>query len=73
MKIILGIIIGIILVLTIKSVYAENKIWEINTLWSTRVEKIQDGNINCYVLVSSSNSYGKISYNYGAISCIKIK
>lgn len=70
MKLILGIIIGIIIVLSIKTTYADSKSWSISKEYTRDVEvtKIQDdGNVNCYVVVGKSLSTAV------AISCVKVR
>jgi hypothetical protein len=67
MKILSGIIIGILIMLLIKTADAEQKMWKIESIdsgWteagakSVIVRKMTDGNINCYVAT-------------GSISCVK--
>lgn len=62
MKIVLGIIIGITLALSIRSAFADDKFWKLESHgWNNSVEKIHDANISCYVFMSGNGSYGGIS------------
>ena len=63
-KIIIGITIVILLILNTALVLAENKTWEFG---ASKVTKIQDGNINCYV------AEGKYTLEALSISCVKVK
>lgn len=63
MKILAGIIIGIVLILSITKVYASGNSWNVLT---TDIEKFTDGNVNCYV---SKGAWSNVS----AISCVKVK
>lgn len=64
-KLILGIIIGIVLVLSVRTAYAANKTFKTN-LSIGDVQRIEDGNVHCYVL-------GSVWLKYGSISCVKVK
>lgn len=72
MKLILGIIIGVILVLSIKTIHADsNNLIKIGAYEqfgyaSNPIYKMIDGNVNCYF---SGNGGTSIT----AISCVKVK
>ena len=72
-KIIIGVIIGITLILSIRTVYAENKKWDVlrgpdNT--GSFVIKIIDDDVNCYILGRKSTNK-LIADPVLAISCVK--
>lgn len=68
-KIIIGLVLGILITLAIKTAYASGKIWDLGTdLYSftgTHVEKIQDGRVTCYIVQGQNNPAGV------GISCLK--
>lgn len=67
-NLIIGIIIGIVLILSVKTVLADGQSWKLNFV---TVDKFTDGpHINCYV------AQNEASWNTGAISsisCIYVK
>lgn len=65
-NLILGIIIGIILIISVKTIYASNKTWKMSSI-DVNVEKFTDNNISCYVTQSD------VSWATAGISCVKIK
>lgn len=67
-RFIIGIIIGIILVLLVKTTYADQNRWRFKVNNNdTEVVRIQDGGINCYISQSAYSGYGAT----GGISCLK--
>lgn len=68
MKILIGILLGALLVLCISQAHAtSNKEWNIPTHEGkgNRLLRIQDGNVNCYIVQWYKNIDG--------ISCVKVK
>ena len=64
--ILLGVFLGITILLCGKA-YADTTKWDIEWSWQPTVQKIQDGNTNCYVLVGSGGQ------GYSGISCVRTK
>lgn len=63
-KIVIGIIIGIIFMISVRAAFAAAQEWKVGNI---TVYLIRDGGINCYVAENSN------SWNAAAISCLKTK